>query len=113
LNSLFGLSIQVIVFITSFILTIIIGIILIPILTKLKFGQTVRDDGPTTHLVKTGTPTIGGAIFIISIFIISIFYANINPKILALLFVTVGFSLIGFIDDYIKTVYILNKKCLV
>lgn len=97
-------SIQVVVFIAAFIMTLIAGPLLIPVLRKLKFGQTVRDDGPSTHLRKTGTPTMGGLIFLIPVLIVSLFFARRYPQILALAFVTIGFGLIGFIDDYIKVV---------
>ena len=72
----------------------------------MKFGQSIREEGPQSHM-KTGTPTMGGLTFLISIIITSIiaifFVDNSNPIIL-LLFVTIGFGLIGFIDDYIIVV---------
>ena len=76
--------------------------ILIPILHDLKFGQTVRDDGPKEHLKKMGTPTMGGLAFIFSAAIFSLMYAHMDERILALILVIVGFGAIGFIDDYIK-----------
>lgn len=97
-------SIQVIVFIAAFVLTLIAGPLLIPVLRRLKFGQTVRDDGPSSHLKKTGTPTMGGILFLIPILLISLFFYRSNPQILALAFVTIGFGIIGFIDDFIKVV---------
>ena len=73
----------------------------------MKFGQSIREEGPQSHMKKTGTPTMGGLTFLISIIITSIiaifFVDNSNPIIL-LLFVTIGFGLIGFIDDYIIVV---------
>ncbi|MDP4179779.1 MAG: phospho-N-acetylmuramoyl-pentapeptide-transferase [Bacillota bacterium] len=95
-------SIQVVVFIIAFVMALIAGPILIPILTRLKFGQTVRDDGPATHLKKTGTPNIGGLIFLVPIFLLSVFFGRIYPEIVPMAIVTIGFGLIGFIDDYIK-----------
>ena len=97
-------SIQVVAFISAFVLALICGPILIPVLRRLKFGQTVRDDGPATHFKKTGTPTIGGIIFLIPILILSVFFAKDYPEILPLAFVTIGFGTIGFIDDFIKVV---------
>ena len=97
-------SIQVIVFIITFVLALVAGPIFIPVLAKLKFGQTVRDDGPKTHLIKTGTPTIGGIIFLIPVLLVSLFFSKIYPEILPIAFVTIGFGAIGFIDDYIKVV---------
>ena len=78
--------------------------VIIPFLHKLKFGQQVRDDGPQTHLKKQGTPTMGGLIILCSIIITSIFYIPSYPKIIPVLFVTVGFGIIGFLDDYIKII---------
>jgi phospho-N-acetylmuramoyl-pentapeptide-transferase len=104
LNLPFNLSIQAIVFIASFILTIIAGPIFIPILTRLKFGQIVRDDGPKTHFKKTGTPTIGGVIFLVPVLLMSIYFGGEYTRIWPLVFVTLGFGAIGFIDDFIKVI---------
>jgi phospho-N-acetylmuramoyl-pentapeptide-transferase len=97
-------SLQIVVFTTTFALVLIAGPIFIPILSRLKFGQTVRDDGPLTHLKKTGTPTIGGIIFLIPVLLVSILYSSKYPEILPMAFVTIGFGMIGFIDDFIKVV---------
>ena len=78
--------------------------IVIPFLHKLKFGQQVRDDGPQAHLKKQGTPTMGGLVILTSIIVTSLFYLRDYPKIIPILFVTVGFGIIGFLDDYIKIV---------
>ena len=78
--------------------------IVIPFLHKLKFGQQVREDGPQAHLKKQGTPTMGGLIILSGIVITSLFYLKDYPKIIPVLFVTVGFGIIGFLDDYIKIV---------
>ena len=78
--------------------------VVIPFLHKLKFGQQVRDDGPQAHLKKQGTPTMGGLIIPTSIVITSLFYLKDYPRIIPVLFVTVGFGIIGFLDDYIKIV---------
>ncbi len=104
MNIPFGVSPQVIAFISTFLITLLAGPILIPILTKLKFGQTVRDDGPASHFKKTGTPTMGGIIFLVAILLVTLFYAVSRPQILPLLFVTAGFGAVGFVDDYIKAV---------
>lgn len=93
---------HIISFIIIFVATVILGPIMIPILTKIKFGQTIRDDGPNTHLKKMGTPTIGGIIFLIPVAVYGFYYSTFNPKILPLVLVTLGFGLIGFIDDFIK-----------
>jgi len=102
LNGLFNISEHVAAFIITFILALISGPVLIPVLRRLKFGQTVRYDGPSTHLKKTGTPTMGGIIFLIPLFLVSLIYARQYPQILLLSFVTLGFGLVGFVDDFIK-----------
>ena len=66
---------QITVFIAAFILALISGAILLPLLKRLEFGQTVREDGPKTHLAKQGTPTMGGFIFLIPLLIIGGYYA--------------------------------------
>ena len=70
----------------------------------MKFGQEVRDDGPKTHLKKEGTPTMGGVVILIAIAVTCLFYMKDYPEILPILFVTIGFGLIGFLDDFIKIV---------
>lgn len=98
------MTVQIKAFIAVFLMTIIMGPLFIPILRKLKFGQTVRDDGPSTHLKKTGTPTMGGIIFLIPISVAGALYAWYDIRILPMVLVTVGFGLIGFVDDFIKVV---------
>ena len=88
----------------SFALCVVMGPVIIPILRRLKMGQTEREDGVKSHLKKTGTPTMGGVIILLSIVITSVFYIKDYPKILPILFVTLGFGLIGFLDDYLKVV---------
>ena len=90
--------------IIAFAISALLCPIIIPFLHKLKFGQQVRDDGPQSHLKKQGTPTMGGLIILSSIIITSVFYIPSYPKIIPVLFVTVGFGIIGFLDDYIKIV---------
>lgn len=90
--------------IIAFAISALLCPIIIPFLHKLKFGQQVRDDGPQTHLKKQGTPTMGGLIILCSIIITSVFYIPSYPKTIPVLFVTVGFGIIGFLDDYIKIV---------
>lgn len=90
--------------IISFAVSVVLGPVVIPFLKKLKVGQTVRDEGPKEHLKKNGTPTMGGILILISIVVTSILYVKEYPKIIPVLFVTMGFGLIGFLDDYIKVV---------
>ena len=103
-NIPFNISTHVLMFIVSFFLTLALGPVFIPMLTRLKFGQTVRDDGPQSHLKKTGTPTMGGFIFLIPLLVLSVFYARFDMRILPIALVTIGFGLIGFLDDFIKVV---------
>ena len=88
----------------SFALSVILGPVVIPILRKLKMGQTERVDGVQSHLKKAGTPTMGGVIILGSIVVTSLFFIKDYPNIIPILFVTVGFGLIGFLDDYLKVV---------
>ena len=88
----------------SFALSAIMGPVIIPVLRNLKMGQTEREEGVKEHLKKAGTPTMGGVIILLSILITSLFYIRSNPQIIPVLFVTIGFGLIGFLDDYLKVV---------
>ena len=90
--------------IIAFAISAILCPVVIPFLHRLKFGQQVRTDGPQAHLKKQGTPTMGGLVILTSIIITSLFYIRNYPKIIPVLFVTVGFGIIGFLDDYIKIV---------
>ena len=95
-----------IVFIMSILITLVTGPVLIPWLHKLKFGQQILEDGPKWHEKKNGTPTMGGIMFIIAT-VVSVVVAILikrNIKLLIMLLVTLGFGLIGFIDDYVKVV---------
>lgn len=88
----------------SFAISAAAGPKIIGILRRLKAGQTVRDDGPQTHLKKNGTPTMGGIIFLLGVVVTCLFYVKDYPKIIPILFMTVGFGVIGFLDDYLKVV---------
>lgn len=88
----------------AFLIQIVISPFAIPLLHKLKFGQNVREDGPGTHLKKAGTPTMGGIVILLSLVLSSLWFLKKNPAGQTILFVTVGFGLIGFADDYIKIV---------
>ena len=88
----------------SFAISVVLGPVVIPFLRRLKVGQTVRDEGPESHLKKNGTPTMGGILILISIVITSLFFVKDYPKMIPILFLTLGFGLIGFMDDYIKVV---------
>lgn len=95
---------QIKVLLASFIGTLILGIIVIPILKKLKVGQVVRDDGPKSHLKKSGTPTMGGIIMLLVIMLVSAVSAIKYPTILPVALLTLGYGVVGFLDDFIKLV---------
>ena len=96
----------------SFVATVILAIFIIPILRKFKIGQMERDDGPQSHLGKKGTPTMGGIIIAVGIIIGTIggyiYYSKTDPgvgaRLFPLLLISIGFGIIGFIDDYKKLV---------
>lgn len=88
----------------SFAVSLVLGPVVIPFLRKLKMRQTERTDGVKSHLKKAGTPTMGGVIILASIIVTSLFYVKDYPKIIPVLFLTVAFGLIGFLDDYLKVV---------
>ena len=88
----------------SFAVSLILGPVVIPFLRKLKMKQTEREDGVKSHLQKAGTPTMGGIIILIAVVITSLIYVKDYPKIIPVLFLTVAFGLIGFLDDYLKVV---------
>ena len=90
--------------IISFLISVVFCPILIPFLRKLKFGQTEREEGPQSHLKKNGTPTMGGLVILASILLTSLIYIGKFTEILPVLFMTLGFGLIGFLYDYIKVV---------
>jgi phospho-N-acetylmuramoyl-pentapeptide-transferase len=90
---------------TALIISFIVGPKMIRKLTAYKIGQAVRDDGPQTHLVKAGTPTMGGALILVSIAVTTLLWADLrNRFVWVVLIVTLGFGVIGWIDDYRKVV---------
>ncbi|KGA97014.1 phospho-N-acetylmuramoyl-pentapeptide-transferase [Alkalihalobacillus alcalophilus ATCC 27647 = CGMCC 1.3604] len=92
----------------SFLIAVLLSPVFIPFLRRLKFGQSIREEGPESHQKKSGTPTMGGIVIVIAILIATVFismrFLSFSQEILLLLFVTVGFGLVGFLDDYIKVV---------
>ena len=88
----------------AFGLSVLTGPIVIPILRRLKMGQTEREEGVKSHLKKAGTPTMGGVIILFAITMTSLIYIREYPKVIPVLFVTLGFGMIGFLDDYLKVV---------
>ena len=85
-------------------LVLCIGPLLIPELHKLKFGQSIREEGPKSHQAKSGTPTMGGIMIILAIVIATVAAAPLTPAVLLALFITLGHFVLGFLDDYIKVV---------
>lgn len=86
------------------VITVVLGPPVIGFLRRLKAGQTVRDDGPRSHLVKTGTPTMGGILFLIGFTITSLVILPTSPVILSALLITWGYALIGLVDDGLKVI---------
>lgn len=89
----------------AFLLAVIMGPLFIPLLRRLKFGQQIRTDGPQGHLKKAGTPTMGGIIIVLALSIAVLRFADKNITAVILLLATLGYGLIGFLDDYIKIVF--------
>ena len=107
------MNFQMTMIIVAFTITLILSFIIIPILKRIKIGQIEREDGPESHLKKQGTPTMGGIIFMISIILCTtgiygilhiIGRTEIAQNLLPMLCLTMGFGIIGFIDDYKKLV---------
>lgn len=91
---------------TALAISFLIGPLMIRKLTYYKIGQSVRDDGPQTHLAKAGTPTMGGALILVAIVLTTLLWADLsNRYIWVVLLTTLGFGIIGWVDDYRKVVY--------
>ena len=91
---------------TSLAISLVMGPLVIRKLTAYKIGQSVRDDGPQTHLVKTGTPTMGGALILVSMAISTLLWADLkNPYVWVVLITTMGFGAVGWVDDWRKVVH--------
>lgn len=92
----------------AFLITVLLSPMFIPVLHKLKFGQSIREEGPKWHQKKSGTPTMGGIVFISSIVITTLFmgyrYDQLNVEIYLLLFVLLAYGMLGFLDDFIKII---------
>ena len=88
----------------AFIVSAVSGKYLIPFLRRVKAGQTERDDGPQSHLGKTGTPNMGGLMIMLGLVVGGLIMAGKCPEVIPVLILTIGFGLVGFIDDYLKVV---------
>jgi phospho-N-acetylmuramoyl-pentapeptide-transferase len=100
-----------VIFITiaiAFLITVLLSPIFIPLLRRLKFGQSIREEGPKSHMIKTGTPTMGGIMIVLSIVITSVIIAykvlgnHVGHEFWLLIFVLLGYGVLGFLDDFIK-----------
>ena len=91
---------------TALVISFVIGPRMIAWLTRMKIGQSVRDDGPQTHLAKAGTPTMGGALILVAILVTTLLWGDLgNRFVWVVLIVTAGFGAVGWVDDYRKVVY--------
>ncbi len=91
---------------TSLTISFVVGPAVIRKLASMKIGQSVRDDGPQSHLIKAGTPTMGGALILVSITISTLLWADLsNYYVWVVLFTTIGFGAVGWVDDYRKVVH--------
>lgn len=88
----------------AFAISVMLSPLVIPFLRKLKVGNTEREDGVKSHLKKAGTPTMGGLIILLSVLVTSLMFIGRYPRIIPVLFLTLGFGIIGFLDDYLKVV---------
>ncbi len=104
------IRIILITILVAFFIGVFLGPMLIPILKRLKFGQSIREEGPKAHMKKAGTPTMGGTIILTSSVLTALPFTNwielemVNADLFFLLFATLGYGIIGFLDDYIKVV---------
>ncbi len=95
----------VLIFVLAVILTLGLGKCILPLLRRLKIGQTIRSDGPQKHLSKAGTPTMGGFIFILPMLILAAIFCKSQPELWLWLFSFLAFALIGCCDDVLKVVF--------
>lgn len=86
----------------SAVLTVILGFFAIPLLKKLKARQSIREEGPKSHRIKNGTPTMGGLFMLLAAVLVVVFNKMIDPAVLWLLSLTLGHGFLGFLDDFIK-----------
>lgn len=89
----------------AFLIALLAGPLFIPILRRLKFGQQIRKEGPEGHQKKAGTPTMGGVIILLALSIAALRFADKNEELVILLVATLGYGLVGFMDDYIKILF--------
>ena len=93
----------------ALLLSLIIGKFYIPMIANREIGQSIREDGPESHLNKEGTPTMGGVIFILSTLLATVLLVGVTPKVNVVLLSMVGFGLVGLIDDALIIIYNRNE----
>ena len=96
---------QIKVVLLSFIISIVTALVILPLLKKLRVGQIEREYGPRSHLIKEGTPTMGGIIIAITLLIMSLILYSSYKRILPLSLIMIGFGMIGFVDDFKKLIF--------
>ena len=99
---MFADNVLIVTIVAAFLIAVLIGPLFIPFLRRLKFGQAIREEGPQSHYKKAGTPPMGGTIILLALIFTVLKFANANMEIYFLLLVTLGYGLIGFLDDFIK-----------
>jgi phospho-N-acetylmuramoyl-pentapeptide-transferase len=92
----------------AFLIVVLLAPLFIPFLHRLKFGQSIRDEGPKSHMKKAGTPTMGGAIILLALSFTMLKFSNHTLETFLLMLVTIGYGLIGFLDDFIKIYFKRN-----
>ena len=107
-----SIATMLIILAISFIVSVILGPIIIPLLRRFKFGQSIREEGPKSHMKKAGTPTMGGVIFLFSIIatsvIMSLVKGAFTSQTIILILVLIGFGVVGFLDDGLKIIFKRN-----
>ena len=98
------MNLQIKIVLISFIISVMTALVVLPILKKLKVGQIERECGPRSHLSKQGTPTMGGIVIAITLMIGAAILYNSNKEILPLVIATIGFGIVGFVDDFKKLI---------
>ncbi len=107
-----SIATMLIILAISFFISVILGPIVIPMLRRFKFGQSIREEGPKSHMKKAGTPTMGGVIFLLSIIattvIMSLVKGAFTSQSIILILVLIGFGVVGFLDDGLKIIFKRN-----
>ncbi len=107
-----SIATMLIILAISFIISVILGPIVIPLLRRFKFGQSIREEGPKSHMKKAGTPTMGGVIFLLSIIattvMMSLVKGDFTSQTIILVLVLIGFGVVGFLDDGLKIIFKRN-----